>query len=820
MRRLLVFAFFILAALPVLAQNQQTVRDGMQAITDRYGVFFVYDSDLAVDQPFAGQSLKKKSLANALKVLFDNTGIEWIRKGKYVLLKASKPTAVIGSEISSSLDTIAAASITGKIDRDINFTQTGLTRIDGAAFNRAYAVLSSPDVLKTLQVLPGVASGTELLSNLYVHGGDGNDNLFLLDGVPLYQVCHLGGIFSSFNTDVIESLDFYKSGFPARYGGRTSSVVDVITRVGSFERFKGQASIGLLEGRIQFEGPIIKDKSSFNVALRRSWADAIMYPVCVIRNQTKQKECSANYFERSMLLYSFMDFNAKLTHKFSSKNILSVNFYWGNDFLKRENSMSRIYDIEPYGDYYGKDSTCLRLNWGNLLASLNWNKDISDDLDMNIVGFWSASRSIIRYSFGEDCNGKWQDSFNNSKDVANHNVLDDIGATANLKLKVADRHLVRFGFSGICHSYRPDYIYYESEIVNDVNYLDLLQQDTVRAVGAEMSVYAEDEVSLARRLKVNIGLRNTLYATSYKVWNSFEPRLALKYHFTDGLNVKLSYARMSQFSHRMVSTYLDLPTNCWLPSTPNLSPISSHQFAAGVYSQPAKDFHFNIEGWYKTMDNMVEYYGDNTFFPRLNNWESVVYAGRGRSYGLEADFGYETKKLALNVFYTLSWSERQFERICSGWYRDRNDNRHKLTLMANWRASKNWELYAAWNFHSGNRMTLPTQYVQRVYADGTGYYGSFMPQWLYEEPNNAGLPDYHRLDFGANKHGMTRRGRQYVWNISVYNVYCHLNPVFATVERQGISRRDPGFDPGYVAFKGIGTSIVPILPSFSYKLYF
>ena len=156
------------------------------------------------------------------------------------------------------MDTIKAASITGLIDRNTNFTQTGLTKIDGAAFKRAYAVLSSPDVLKTLQTLPGVASGTELLSSLYVHGGDGSDNLFLLDGVPLYQICHLGGIFSSFNTDVIETLDFYKSGFPARYGGRTSSVVDVRTKDGSFTDYKGQFAIGLLEGRLQFEGPIVK----------------------------------------------------------------------------------------------------------------------------------------------------------------------------------------------------------------------------------------------------------------------------------------------------------------------------------------------------------------------------------------------------------------------------------------------------------------------------------------------------------------------------------------------------------------------------------
>lgn len=335
-----------------------------------------------------------------------------------------------------------------------------------------------------------------------------------------------------------------------------------------------------------------------------------------------------------------------------------------------------------------------------------------------------------------------------------------------------------------------------------------------------MSVYVEDEMSLTRRLKANVGFRNTVYAVVGKVWNYFEPRLAIKYQCCDNVAAKVSYARMSQFSHQMAATYLDLPTNCWLPSSASLPPMSSHQFAGGIYSHIAKELHLNVEGWYKTMDNLVEYYGENSLFPRLNSWESVILSGQGRSYGIEVDFGYETSTLLLNAFYTLSWSERKYEQIYNGWYRDRNDNRHKITLQANWRLNKKWELYAAWNFHSGNRMTLPTQYLRGVYADGEGYKNSFMSQWIYEEPNNVKLPDYHRLDFGANKHGKTKRGNAYVWNISVYNVYCRMNPVFAVAQRQGMSRTHPDFDPGFVAFKGIGTSIVPILPTISYKVYF
>ena len=818
MKRIISIIIVLLCSSIVFAQSRGTVKDGMKAVTDQYGVHFVYDASLPVNQPFPGQILKRMRLPDALNTLFEGTGIEWQRKGKYILLKEAVQLFAPEVRLSFQMNTISPASITGKIDRDINFTQTGLTTIDGAAFNRAFASLSSPDVIKTLQSLPGVASGTEMLSNLYVHGGDGSDNLFILDGVPLYQICHLGGIFSSFNTDVIDKLDFYKSGFPARYGGRTSSVVDVITKDGDFSSFKGQASIGLLEGRVQLEGPIVKNKTSFNVALRRSWADAIMYPFCLIQNKKRQKENDSSITDKTMLLYSFTDLNAKITHKISATNRLSANLYLGRDHLDRTNTSSMI--INSDNGSLGENITALKLLWGNTLLSVNWENSCLPALEMSVISFWSSSRSSIGYNNHEEGEGVFVGAYDNAKGVTNHNILDDIGLTANFKWTPASRHLVRLGVSSIYHSYRPDYEYYEYEMVDGVNYLDISQQDTVRASGYETSVYAEDEMVLTRRLKANIGFRNTVYATKGKVWNYFEPRLALKYQSTDNVAVKLSYSRMSQFSHLMASTYLDLPTNCWLPSSDKLTPMSSHQVAGGVYSHLSKNLHLTVEGWYKTMDNLVEYYGENTFFPRLNDWESVIYSGQGRSYGVEMDFGYETSTLSLNAFYTLSWNERNFENIYQGWYRDRNDNRHKITLQANWRVNKKWELYAAWNYHNGNRLTLPTQYVQGVYADGEGYQNSFLPQWIYEEPNNAKLPDYHRLDFGANKHGKTKRGNAYVLNVSIYNVYCQMNPAFAVASRKGLRKDDPAYDPGYVAFKGVGTCIVPILPTFSYKIYF
>ncbi|MBR5042638.1 MAG: TonB-dependent receptor plug domain-containing protein [Bacteroidales bacterium] len=813
MRRLLIIIILLLTGLSAGAQGGSTILDGMKTVSERFGVHFVYESSLPLNTHLDGNPATGKTLRDSLHELFDDSTISWQIKGKYVLLSSKKPV-----QIGSQLDTLKAATITGIIDRNQNFTQTGLTKLDGAAFNRAFAVFSAPDVLKTLQALPGVASGTELLSSLYVHGGDGTDNLFLLDGVPLYQICHLGGIFSSFNTDVIENLDFYKSGFPARYGGRTSSVVDVQTRDGDFEHYKGLFSIGLIEGRAQIEGPIVKGKTSFNVALRRSWADAVMYPACLINNRKENKD-RTNGVSSKVFGYAFTDLNARVTHKFSSSSKLTANFYWGNDAFNYIDKDRTNYTEKGVGHI---DSfTNINMSWGNTLASLNWKKQFSDDMSLCLTGYWSGSRAKISYVSGYDIDMSFPDGYKHvseeTQTLSNHNVLDDTGVSADAIWKPNEAHTLRFGGNGTWHSYRPDYSYIEDSVDNGIKG-GYSQNDTVRVSGWEGTLYVEDEMRITPWLRANVGLRNTLYGASGKVWNSFEPRLALKVQCSPDVNIKASYSEMSQFSHQVASTYLDLPTNCWLPSGNRVAPMRSRQVAAGVYGKLPWNMHLTVEGWYKTMDNLIEYTGMNTYFPRLDDWEENFKIGKGRSYGMEVDFGYETEALTLNAFYTLSWNERLFEDIWPTWFRDRNDNRHKITLQANWRINKKWELYSAWNYHSGNRMTVPTHYIQGMYYGTQDY--QLRSMWVYEEPNNVKIPDYHRLDIGANLHGKTKRGHEYIWNISIYNVYCRINPIYASAERRGVKRDDPTFDPGYVSFVGKGYGIVPIVPTFNYTIKF
>ena len=824
MKRILLQILALCLTVPVLAQT--TVKDWMTMISERYVVNFVYDPSLPVDARYQGKDLTKGSLEGNLDTLFKGSGIAWERHKRIIVLTASMPakhtvpaeSGQASRQITFQMDTIVAANITGRIDRNINFTQTGLTKIDGAAFRRGFAVLSSPDVLKTLQSLPGVASGTEMLSNLYVHGGDGSDNLFLLDGVPLYQICHMGGIFSSFNTDIIDNLDFYKSGFPARYGGRTSSVVDITTRDGDFTEYKGLFSIGLLDGRLQFEGPIVKDRTSFNLAVRRSWADAIMYPVCLLNGKTTEMD-GITTTKTNILGYSFTDFNASVTHKFSEDDRLSARFYFGEDDLKKNDGSS---SSSESGEVISAD-TGMDMDWGNILVSLEWRKTLSPRWDMRAVGYWSGSRSTIGYKDmhhyeslrpSEDGqSARWDRQIS----MSSHSVLDDTGMTANFDWKPRRTHHVRLGGGYIHHSYRPDYGYGEYYEVAGSRVYDTYLRDTVRAGGHEASLYAEDEMSVTPWLKVNVGLRNTVFAAGDNVWNSLEPRLAMKVQLAPNVNVKASYAEMSQFSHQVATTYLDLPTNCWLPSGERVAPMRSRQVAGGIYSKFPHDLHLNVEGWYKTMDNLVEYNGTSALFVRLDEWQESFKVGRGRSYGLEVDGGYETPSLSVNAFYTLSWNERLFGDFWRDWYPDRNDNRHKLTLQANWRINGKVELYSAWNYHTGNRMTVPTQVLPSVYTDENWLMNdehcSPVSRWLYEEPNNLKLPDYHRLDIGMNIHEKTSRGRDAVWNISIYNVYCRINTIYATFATDS-------HDPDNVKLEGVGHGLVPIIPTFSYTIRF
>ena len=707
------------------------------------------------------------------------------------VVKKSKDYTVLVEE---RRDTLEESIVTALIDQKRNATQTGLKRIDSKDLNSGFALFSTPDVIKTLQMLPGVSSGTELLSGFYVHGGDGSDNLFLLDGVPIYQISHLVGMFSSFNTDVIESLDFYKSGFPARYGSKMSSVVDVTTKDGDFSSYHGTFALGLIDGRLQFEGPIWKDRTSFNVGLRRTWTETLSVPILAIINRYNKPDKVRGG-------YAFTDLNAKVAHKFSDNNRLTANFYIGNDAPRLYND-SYYQSRDENGQYQTeRDISDISLSWGNILGSLNWNYAVNDCLSVRNIAYYSGSRSSLSFSY-ETIDYK-KNSIKSGEyytsDVHNMGVKSDWFHTVTTKQKL------RYGGTLQYHIYCPDATAKTDIVMDDISLTNVAYADSLKYNTIEASLYAEDEVAFTDAFSINAGLRYTLYSAAGKVWHSLEPRLAMKYTFNEMLTAKASYTEMSQPSHLVSSLYLDLPTNAWLPSTARIRPSRSREVAGGVYMNLSHYLHLNVEGWFKYMYNLLEYAGSYSLMPPLTNWESSFRTGDGRSWGAELDFGFDNGKTQANVYYTLAWSQRKFDDFYHSWYRDRNDNRHKLTLMAKHKFSKRFELYGAWNYHSGNRITLATHEVNVE--------GSCKIRDVYGEPNNVKLPDYHRMDLGFNFIKNTKRGNLSIWNLSVYNAYCRVNPITAYSEYDHM-------DDVRIAYYGVSLGVIPIIPTFSYTLKF
>ena len=692
--------------------------------------------------------------------------------------------------VAEKRDSITESMITAdKYSAEETRSQTGHKRLEEADFIYGNVVFSSPDLIKAIQNLPGVNPGTELMSGLYVHGGEGSDNLFLLDGVPMYQISHLGGLFSSFNTDVVDHLDFYKSGFPARYGGRMSSVVDVTTRDGDPEEFHGSFMIGLIDGRLQLEGPIVKGKTSFNVAFRRSWMDAVLAPVISLVNRKNQKG------ETVGGTYSFYDLNASVTHRFSEDNILSLKFYHGRDHLKLKLDTEKSMAYTEEGETrtaYGTDRLHTDIGWGNTLASLNWRYRILDNLKMRTMLYYTGSSADVRYfmnMWGFD-----NTEHNTSVDETNLSRINDAALTTDFSWQPSGVHNVRFGASYQLHLYSPS-----RRTLSAVDSVQERDSSALRYTGHEFALYAEDEMTFLDRVSLNLGLRYAMSGVPGKVWHRLEPRLALDVECCPGVDFKVSYTEMSQFAHLVSTTYLDVPTNCWLPSTSRIAPMHSRQVAGGLYCRLPYNLRLNVEGWYKTMDNILEYSGANSLFPPLDTWETSFNKGKGRSYGLETEFGWHPEKLSLTAYYTLSWSQRKFDAIWTDWYSHRHDNRHKLTLMGRWKVSNTVELYASWNYNSGGWMTVATH----IYNPGEVF------DRIYTEPNNVNLPDYHRLDLGANFRKTSRKGLRHIWNIGIYNAYCRKNVVFVAVaEREDKS------------LYGTGRAIFPIIPSFSYTLKF
>ncbi len=504
-------------------------------------------------------------------------------------------------------EVVVKASRKGDIQTQTQMSTIGLSP---ETIKNLPAFLGEADVLKAIQLLPGIQAGTEGSNGVYVRGGGIDQNLILLDGVPVYNASHLFGFFSVFNADAVNSVEVIKGGFPARYGGRLSSVIDIRMKEGNNQEFHGEGGIGLIASRLTLEGPLKKGKSSFMLSGRRTYADVFLRPIIRAMNDG---EGDAGYF--------FYDLNAKANIYLGEKDHLYLSGYFGRDkFFVTEN-----YD-EP-GDYESRSRAGVQ--WGNATGVVRWNHEFGKKLFSNLTANYTRYQfDLFSRETDKEPNGQQEEYFQKY-----YSGIRDYSARFDLDYLPSPDHYIRTGASVTAHSYRPGA--FQSKITSaSFNEDTVLRSQFVAAV--ETDAYVEDDWKVSSRLKINPGLHFTTFGVEGKTFTSLQPRLAARFLLNNEMSLKASYAQMNQFIHLLTNSGIGLPTDLWVPATRQIGPQEARQVALGWAYLHKKDYEFSLEGYYKTMHNVIEYAEGASFVNTLGSWEDRVEQGKGRSYGIEA----------------------------------------------------------------------------------------------------------------------------------------------------------------------------------------
>lgn len=758
---------------------------------------------------------QKKPLDVILKDASEKYGLLFVKHGNQLIVKKRKLLLSVSKEQSAPVakDTVRSfymqevVKTAPRIDKPRN-PQMGMTVMDDNAIRNVPTLLGEPDVIKALQLQPGVSAGTEGFAGMFVRGGENDENLFLIDGCSIYHTNHLGGLFSPFNANAVSHLTFYKSAFPARYGGRLSSVTDLSMKSGDYESWHGNFTMGLTSANVSFSGPLVKDQTSLFVALRRSWLELVSVPALAIINASKKKSG-----EKVIAGYNFTDFNLKLSHRLRRFGTLSLLGYYGHDRLKMgEHRFSN--DGEDTDPYFHKNEN--RLGWGNMLTSLRWHLPINTLFAYNMKASYTRYQSDFRKTVETVSGREGKNGYeNNGSRTESRNAIHDLSVDASLAFIPSDRTIIRLGTQYTHHRYTP-----EEEIQESTSLPSGNGDNESRVIANEWNVYLEGDLEVFHWLRFNAGMHGSFFRVEGKQYQVFEPRVSADFQLSPVVSLKAGYARMSQFVQQVSDNYISLPTDYWLPITWNFSPLTSDQFSAGIYVSPDKKYTFSVEGYYKKMDHLLEYRDDYKDL-QVTSWEDRLTSGSGRAYGAdfqaEADFG----KLHGFIGYGLMWSDRLFADQNGGKrFPSKYDNRHKVTLSATWKCSERVELNAGWVFMTGNRVTLSLE----NYSYPDGYPTNIVPSYphkdeemldYYAGKNNVRLPAYHRLDVGINIYRSLRRGRTGIWNVSLYNAYSRMNPIMIEKNNQKQSMDGTPLAPRFRQF-----ALFPIIPSVSYTYKF
>jgi outer membrane receptor for ferrienterochelin and colicin len=651
--------------------------------------------------------------------------------------------------------------------------QMGVAKINLNEIRNVPVLFGERDVLKTLQLLPGIKSAGEGNSGFYVRGGSTDQNLILLDEAPVYNASHLLGFFSTFNSDAIKDVSVFKGGMPAQYGGRLSSVLDIRMNDGNKKEFTAEGGIGLISSRLKVEGPLIKDKSSFMISGRRTYADAFL---------ALSKDSSIN----KNTLY-FYDLNAKVNYQIDDKNTLYLSGYFGRDELGLS---------ETFG-----------FDWGNATSTLRWNHLFSNRLFSNTSLIYSNYNYVIE-NFLEENNFKVNSS------------IRDMNLKQDFQLALNNSHNVRFGLDLIHHTIAPGNI--TASATSSVNEVTIEKRK-----GNEIAAYISDEWEVNDKLNLVYGLRASTFlllgpgvfptldkdgiTTSSKSYTSgqlvrayfnLEPRISASYQLNEFSSLKSSYTRNTQNLHLMSNSTASSPTDLYIMSSNNVKPEIADQIALGYFRNFNNDnYEFSTELYFKQMQNQIDY-RSGTDLRGNTNVEADLLFGDGRAFGIELFLKKRFGKLNGWVGYTLSKTERKFNDIDLGkWFNAKQDRTHDLSLVGIYKATERWTFSSTFVFNTGNAVTFPAGKYQL--NNKTVYY--------YPERNSDRMPNYHRLDLSATLEGKPGRKLQSSWSFGIYNLYNRKNAY-------SIDFRDDPDNP--TRTQAVRTTLFGIIPSITWNFKF
>lgn len=771
MKYTLSLVFFLLAFSSLFAQNY-TISGSLKDSTNGEDLY--------------GASVKIKELTNvgALTNAYGFYSIT-LEKGEYTLIFRStgfetKEVKVVLDQdmtidlelnIPSDVQEIGAVVVKAEKENDnITSSEMNVTRLDPKSIETIPVLFGEKDIMKTLQLTPGVKGAGEGNAGFFVRGGGADQNLILLDEAPVYNASHLLGFFSVFNSDAIKDVALYKSGIPAEYGGRASSVMDVKMKDGNNKKFQVSGGIGLISSRLTVEGPIVKNKGSFIVSGRRSYVDVFL--------KLSKKETTRN---TSLFFY---DLNAKANYRIGKKDRIFLSGYFGRD---------------NFG--FGDDFT---FGWGNATGTLRWNHIINKKLFSNT----SIIYSNFDYAFQI---GSGDDGFGVASSIQDWNLKQDFTFYAN------NKNNIKFGLNAIHHTFKPGALTGTNESFNEL-ILD-------SRFGIELGAYIQNEQKIGNRINIKYGLRysafdlmgegkayvfnddGTTSITEHDSWETIkyhhglEPRFSGSYILSEYNSIKLGYNRNFQYLHQVSNSTSTSPTDIWVPSSNNVQPQIADQIAVGYYHNLKKNM-YSLSGelYYKFLQNQIDYKNGASSFLNDEIENEFVY-GKGRAYGFEFQLKKTKGKFTGWLSYTLSRSLRTFEDIDGGKeFSARQDRIHDIALVLMYRVSKGVALSASWIYYTGDAVTFPSgAYVVN---------DTYIP--YYTERNGYRMPDYHRLDLGATFYFKERKKFEHSLNVSIYNAYNRENAYTITFEP--IDSNNPTGPQ-----KAVQTTLFKIIPAVTYN---